>query len=109
MAIQDDFLVTRRDGSHTMPSLNVAVRDGQLDYMYRNIIIRYKVYTFSVASTWLVHWTSACMTISLSLGLDTNCFQIYLNFLLAFLKIFPIFPTNLPKFLKHLFPKSVWL
>ena len=32
-----------------------------------------------------------------SLGLDTNCF---LNFLLAFLKIFPIFPTNLPKFLK---------
>ena len=48
MAIQDDFLVTRRDGSHTMPSLNVAVRDGQLDYMYRNIIIRYKVYTFSV-------------------------------------------------------------
>ena len=33
-------------------------------------------------------------------GLDTNCFQNYLNFLLEFLKIFPIFPTNVPKFLK---------
>ena len=36
-------------------------------------------------------------------GLDTSCFQNYLNFLLAFLKIFPIFPTNLPKFLKIFF------
>ena len=39
----------------------------------------------------------------LGVGLDTNCFQNYLNFLLAFLKIFPIFPTNLPKFLKIFF------
>ena len=35
------------------------------------------------------------------LGLDTNCLQNYLNFLLEFLKIFPIFPTNLPKFLRN--------
>ena len=33
-------------------------------------------------------------------GLDTN-------YLLAFLKILPIFPTNLPKFL-NFFPKLVW-
>ena len=39
------------------------------------------------------------MVLMSQLGLDTNCFQNYLNFLLAFLKIFPIFPANLPKFL----------
>ena len=39
---------------------------------------------------------------ALSAGLDTNCFQ---DFLQAFLIIFPIFPTNLPKFLKIFFSK----
>ena len=43
--------------------------------------------------------------LSFSVGLDTNCFQ---NYLLAFLKIFPIFLTNLPKFL-NFFPQNQYI